>query len=161
MLCAKFGWNWPHGSGKEFYFNSVNVILLFRNYFLLEKGVTFYLNKIYSPFHTNALCQVWLKLVPWFWRRIFFNYVNIFLLFPNYLSLEMGIAIHLNRCKSLSLNDALCQIYLKLAPWFWRKRLLKIVYFVLFFPWKEAGPFIWTNLNHIHQIMLCAKFSWN
>ena len=30
-------------------------------------------------------------------------------------------------------------------------------YFVIIFPWKRVGPFIWTNLNP----MLCAKFGWN
>ena len=32
----------------------------------------------------NALCQVWLKLAKWFWRRRFFNFVNEFSLFRNY-----------------------------------------------------------------------------
>ena len=26
----------------------------------------------------DALCQVWLKLAQWFWRRRFFNFVNVF-----------------------------------------------------------------------------------
>ena len=34
-------------------------------------------------------------------------------------------------------------------------------YFVIISPWKRAGPFIWTNLNHLHPRMLCAKFGWN
>ena len=34
-------------------------------------------------------------------------------------------------------------------------------YFVIISPWKRAEPFIWTNLNHLHSLMLCAKFSWN
>ena len=45
MLCAKFGWNWPRGSGEE-NLNFVNVFLLFCNYLPLE----------------NVLCLVWLKL---------------------------------------------------------------------------------------------------
>ena len=28
----------------------------------------------------EALCQNWLKLAQWFWRRDFFNFVNVFLL---------------------------------------------------------------------------------
>ena len=36
-----------------------------------------------------------------------------------------------------------------------------IRYFVIISPWKTAGPFIWTNLNHLHPNMLCAKFIWN
>ena len=40
----------------------------------------------------NQLKQyhVWLKLVQWFLRRNFFNFVNVFLLFHNYLPLEKG-----------------------------------------------------------------------
>ena len=34
-------------------------------------------------------------------------------------------------------------------------------YFVIISPWKRAGPFIWTNLNPLHPMMLCAKFGWN
>ena len=36
----------------------------------------------------NALCQVWLILAEGFRRRRFFNFVNVFLLFGNYLSFE-------------------------------------------------------------------------
>ena len=34
-------------------------------------------------------------------------------------------------------------------------------YFLIISTWKRTGPFIWTNLNPIHQRMLCAKFGWN
>ena len=34
-------------------------------------------------------------------------------------------------------------------------------YFVIVCPWKNAGPFIWTNLNHLHPKMHWAKFGWN
>ena len=32
-------------------------------------------------------------------------------------------------------------------------------YFVIITPWKRAGPFIWTNLNPLHQRML-SKLDW-
>ena len=80
MLCAKFGWNWPSGAGEDdfsnllMYFrnlvnNFVNVFLQFRNSHPLEKGRALYLNKFESPSPKDALCQVWLKLAKWFWRR--------------------------------------------------------------------------------------------
>ena len=34
-------------------------------------------------------------------------------------------------------------------------------FFVIISPWKRAGPFIWKNLNPLHQSMLCAKSGWN
>ena len=69
MLCAKFGWNWPSGSGEEDFLDFINVFLLIGNYLPLEKGGSFHLNKLESPSLKEALCQIWLKLAQWFWRR--------------------------------------------------------------------------------------------
>ena len=33
--------------------------------------------------------------------------------------------------------------------------------FVIICLWRRAWPFIWTNLNLIHPMMLCVKFGWN
>ena len=33
--------------------------------------------------------------------------------------------------------------------------------FVIISPWKKAGPFIWTNQNHLHLKMICSKFDNN
>ena len=38
----------------------------------------------------------------------------------NYLPLEKGGALHLNKFESLSPKDGLCQVWLKW--WFWRRR---------------------------------------
>ena len=35
----------------------------------MGKGVALHLNKLESPSAKDALCQVWLKLAQWFWRR--------------------------------------------------------------------------------------------
>ena len=43
--------------------------MLFCNYLPLEKCMALHLNKFESPLPNDALCQVWLKLVKWFWRR--------------------------------------------------------------------------------------------
>ena len=83
-----------------------------------------YLNKTCIPFTQPTLCQIWLKLAQWFWRRIFFNLVNIFSLFHNYLPLEKVGTLHLNELESPSTKDALCHVWLKLAQWFWRRRFL-------------------------------------
>ena len=102
-----------------------------------------HLKKHESPSPNDALCQVWLKLVQWFWKRRFLNFVNIFSLFRNYLPLENGGALHLNKLESPLPKDALCQVVLKLAQWFWRRRFLKVVYFYYFptiSPLKRAGP---------------------
>ena len=110
-------WFW-----RRRFFNFVNVFSLFRNYLPLEKGGAHHLNKLVSPSPKDALCQVWLKLAQWLWRRRFFNFVNVFSLFRNYLPLEKGAALHLNKLEFPSSKDALCQVWLKLAQWFWRRR---------------------------------------
>ena len=37
------------------------------------------MNKPESPLPKDALCQDWLKLAKWFWRRGFLNFVDVFL----------------------------------------------------------------------------------
>ena len=101
----------------------------------------------------------------WFWGRRFFNFVNEFMLFHYYFSLEKDRAIHLNKDVFPSPKAALCQVWLKLALRFWRRRFFKksleyFIYFVIISPWKRAEPFIWTHLHPLHQRMLCAKFGW-
>ena len=98
-------------------------------------------------------------------RKIFFNFVNEFSLFRDYLPLEKGGALHLNKFESPSPKNALCQVWLKLAKWFLRRRfLISSMYFryvLIISLWKRTGPFIWTNLNPLHPRTLCAKFGWN
>ena len=88
----------------------------------LWEFIVFSFEEIESPSPKDALCQDWLKLAQWLWRRGFFNFVNVFSLFHNYLPLEKSRALHLNKLESPSPEDALCQVWLKLAQWFWRRR---------------------------------------
>ena len=101
-------------------------------------GKALNLNKPESPSPKDALCQVWLKMSQWFWRRRFLNFVNVFSLFHNYLPLEKGVALHLNKLESPSLKDALCQVWLKLAQWFWRRIFLKVI--IVFSPFRNKLP---------------------
>ena len=75
-------------------------------------------------FTKDALCQVWLKLAQWFWERRFWNFFNVSLLFCNYLPIEKGVALHLNKLESPWSKDALCQVWkLKFAQLFWKRKL--------------------------------------
>ena len=116
-----------HWFWRRRYFNFVNVISRFRNYLPFEKGMAIHLNKLISPSNKDALCQVWLKLAQWFWRRRFFNFVNVFSLFRNYLPLGKDGALHLNKLESPSPKDAFCQVWLKLAQWFWRRKIFNFI----------------------------------
>ena len=107
--------------------NKYDYIIMFikrrkKHYKLYNNLLLIHLNKLEFPSPKDALWQVWLKLAEWFRRRRFFNFVNIFLLFRNYLPLQKGRALYLNKLESPSPKDALCQVWLKLAKWFWRRR---------------------------------------
>ena len=76
-----------------------------------------------NPLHARMLCA---KFV-WNWssgsgEEDFLNFVNVFLLYRNYLPLEKGGALHLHKLESPSPKDALCQVLLKLAQWICRRR---------------------------------------
>ena len=47
------------------------------------------------------------------------------------------------------------------AESFRRKRIFNFCYIFVISPWKWMWPFIWTNGNSLHHMMLCAKFGWN
>ena len=55
---------------KKIFLNFVNVFLLFHNYLPWKKAF----EQIWVPLHPgmHALCQVWMKLTKWFWKRKFF-----------------------------------------------------------------------------------------
>ena len=77
MLCAKFGWNWPNGSGEDFKCHqcvfSISLLSPLRN---LE-----------SQLLMDALCQVWFELAQWLLRRSV-NFGYVFSLFCNHLPSE-------------------------------------------------------------------------
>ena len=78
------------------------------------------------PFTQGCFVPNLVEFAQRFWRRFFFNFVNVFSLFRNYLPLEKCLTFHLNKLKSSSLKEALCQVWLKLTQWF-RRRFLNFV----------------------------------
>ena len=88
-------------------------------------------------------------MAQWFWTRRFLKFVNVFLLFCNYRSLEKIWALHLNKLESPSPKDALSQVWLKLALWFLRRRFLKVCqcFFAISLS-KDALYQVWLKLAH-------------
>ena len=120
MLCAKFGWNWPIVSGEEDFENS---LMYFCNFVIispLKKAGTF-ISTNWNRCHLKMLCAKfggnWLSCSG----EDFLN-SSMYLHFCNYLPLEKGRALNLKKFESPSFKDALCQVCLKLAQWFWRRR---------------------------------------
>ena len=91
------------------------------------------------------MINIHLTILPIFVKTS--TFAKVFSLFRYYLTLEKGEALHLNKLESSSLKDALCQVLLKLAQWFWRRiffKFRKLIYFhsfVIISPWKRACSF--------------------
>ena len=113
--------------------------LLFGNNFPFEKGVALHLNKLKSSLPYDVLCQVWLKLAQWIRRRTFFSFVNVFLLFGNYLPLEKDGALYLYKHGTSSPKNAYCQVWLKLAMWFRRRYFNSVNVFLQFGNYPPMG----------------------
>jgi hypothetical protein len=68
IICIKFNWNLPGGSGEEYYLKfSVN----FYSFALISpwgRGLSF-ICTILNALCLRMMCQVWLKLAKRFWRR--------------------------------------------------------------------------------------------
>ena len=62
MLCAKFGWNWPSGSGEEDFLNFLNAF----HYFVIispwKRAGPFIWTKL-NPLHSRMLCAKF----GWYW----------------------------------------------------------------------------------------------
>ena len=112
--------NWPSGSGEE----NFKILSMYFHYFV-----------IISPWKRPGPF-IWINLNPlypgilyakfgWNWPRVLEKILkscHFFLLFPNYLPFRSGVALRLNKNAPLSPRDTLCQVWLKLAQWFWRRR---------------------------------------
>ena len=94
MIYSKFEWNWSAGSGEKILKKIIPGFFPFRYYLPLEKGDPLHLNRIESTSPKDDLCQIWLKLVQWFWRR-FLNDPTPFLHFCDYHHFEEDLAFSL------------------------------------------------------------------
>jgi hypothetical protein len=98
-------WFWKRRFLKIF-----SAFSFFHYYLPLERGYLFYLKKLKFPSPKDDLCQVWLKLAQWFWRRRFLNDPTPFLNFFDYLPFEEDLALHLNKIEFPSPKDDLYQV---------------------------------------------------
>jgi hypothetical protein len=75
------------------------------------------LNSLYPSIILPGLIEIG----PVVMEKIFFFNFSVFLLFPYYLPLEKGVSLQLIRVESPSPKSDLCQVWLKLTQWFWRR----------------------------------------
>ena len=162
MLCAKFGWNWPTGSGED-----ENVKSWQRqqttNKFWSEKLTWAFGSGELKTWHVNNLIsgtspqqrriylwskESWIHFnqgcfasnFSWHWPSDSWEdfQMLIMYLFHNHLPLENEVN------KFTWIKNFLCQCIFRIILSF-----------------KEMWTFIWTNLKSLHLRMLCAKFGWN
>jgi hypothetical protein len=72
------------------------------------KGLSPSFEQIETPSPKDNLCQVWLKLAKWFWRR-FLNDPTPVLHFCDYLPFEEDLAFYLNKLEFPSPKDIFYQ----------------------------------------------------
>ena len=160
MLCAKFGWNWLHGSGEKEFLNFLTVSLLFP--LEKERGPSYeyiwtpLIQEWFVPSLDEIGCMVLVKRI--------LNFVNFFSLFPYYFPLKKSGALHLNKLKFLLPKNGLCHVLLNLAKLFWRRKLLDFdnVFLLSLLSPLEKG---WTLLlnkpeSRLPKDDLC-QFGWN
>jgi hypothetical protein len=74
----------------------------------MERGYP--LKTLESYLSKDDLCQVWLKLAKWFWRKRFLNDPTPFLHYCDYLPFEESLALYLNKPEFPSPKDTLYQV---------------------------------------------------
>ena len=118
MLCAKFSWNWLSGPGEKDFI----ILSMYFHYFVIISPW-----KRAGPFIWTNLNSLYPRMLcakfGWNWlsgsgEEDFLILSMFFPYFCNYLPLEKGGALHLNKLESPSSKDALCQVWMKLAQWF-------------------------------------------
>ena len=120
MLCAKFGGNWPGGSREEdFWIFSIAFTILLLS--PLGRGVALYLNKLEIPFIQGCFVLSLDEISVVVLKKKIFQYFQNNFTFSLLSPLEKGVALHLNKLESPPPKDALCQVWLKLVQWFWRR----------------------------------------
>jgi hypothetical protein len=74
-------------------------------------------------------------------KKTIIKIFSVFLLFRCYLPLENGYLLPLNKLEFPSLKDDLCQVWSKLALWFWRRSFLNdhtpFLHFCDYLPFEE------------------------
>ena len=127
-----------------------NVILLF-DWSFFSKNVSSLLPKMpLVKWHCTSFEQTWIpftkgcfmqsldEIGPVVQEKKIFKFCPYIFTILYYLLLERDVALHLNKLEFPSSKDTLCQVWLKLAQWFWRRRWkYKKVYGLMDERWSE------------------------
>jgi hypothetical protein len=90
------------------------------------------------------LCQVWLKLTQWFWRR-FLSDPTPFLHFCDYLPFEEDLDLNLNKLEFPSPKDNLYQVWLILEKKIFKYFQCKFLLFCYYISLEKGYPLLPLN----------------
>ena len=103
------------------------------------------------------------KIVPVVLEERFFKFREC--TFANVSQCKKMWPFHLNKLKYSLPRNAFCQVWIKQAQWFWRRRFLKFMnvcsLFHNYLPFKNGEALRLKKMNPLHPRMHCAKFAWN
>ena len=130
MLCAKFGWNRSNGSGEEdFWISSMH----FCNFVIVSQRQGPSFGQTWIPFTQGCIVPSLVKIGPVVLeKKIFWISWMYFCYIVKNLPLKTSGAFRLKKFEFPLPKDALCQAWLKLTQWFWRRRFLILsMYFAI------------------------------
>ena len=96
-------------------------VLKGHGYFQKGRGPSF--EHTWIPYNQGCFVPSLEEIGPVVLEKKIFKISQFISLCRNYLPLEKGGAFHLNKLESTSPIDALCQVWLKLAQRFWRRKV--------------------------------------
>ena len=127
--------------------NTINKEKKNRTIFIFnENWMVLHLNKLEFPSPKYALCQSWLKLAQQFWRRKYFNFINVIPWKRTGLFIWINLNPYISQgcfVPSLVGIGPMVQekdVFLKFRQMYFR-------YFIIISPLKRPGPFICSKLN--------------
>ena len=168
MLCAKFGWNWLSGSEGEDFLKISSMYFCYFVIFFPWKRAGPSIWKHLNPLHLRMLYAKF----GWNWlsgseeEDFFLNFVNVFLLFRNYLSLKKNGGPSFEQTLIPLTQGCFIPSLVEIGEVVQEKKIFQFrlcifCYFVIISPWKLVEPFICINMSPLQSMMLCAKFGWN
>ena len=165
MRCVRFGWHWPPWFWRRRFLNS-SMYFCFFEIISLGKSGALHLNKYEFPSLKNAFCQVWLKVVQWFWEKECLIYQCIFTI-SLLSSLWKGQDSSFEQTWVLITQGCCVPSLVEIIPVVLEKKILKYnqLIFATCISWlsplgKRQGPSFEQTLIDLHQRMHCARFGW-
>jgi hypothetical protein len=130
IICIKFDWIWPAGSGEEdfFFIQCIFTLLLSPP---LREGLSPSFEQTWIPSPQGWFVPSLVKIGQVVLKK-FFKWPQSFSYFCDYLPFEEDLALYLNKFEFLSAKDNLYQVWSNMACWISRRFLKNFNVFLFF-----------------------------